>query len=338
MASSINRILLTVSLILSAVLPAITHGKSVILPVEAIEDSATMSAEEFESTHPGIDISGYIPDEEGYYIKYSHENLNYYFGPVDTYLEAVLWKDKLAAIVEDVISVRLTLQNSELEIYHFDHEMLQAAQAEMERRQEEGEGTWVKGTTNASSQAQGDQGGAEQGSLDQRGILDQQDSSGQSKGENQGKAIGGSDQEIVFVEETSGQQGSESGLFGKTAEEMSRMAEQQGQESGQQGQLGQQGSQQGSRQGQRAIQVGQRGGQQGQRQGQQTMTGRQQSQSGQQGQRSSQSSRSQSSRSSQSSSSSSSSSSSGGPSMPSSGQPASRSLNWWEMLRSIFGG
>lgn len=110
-------------------------GKSVILPVEVIDDSADLTAEEFNSQHPGIDVSGYIPDEEGYYIEYTHENLTYYFGPIDQYEEAIVWKDKLMVIREEVISARLTLQKSEVRIYHFNHEILARAKTEIERQQ-----------------------------------------------------------------------------------------------------------------------------------------------------------------------------------------------------------
>ncbi len=299
MTNTSNRILLIASLILSAMTPAISPAKSVILPVEAIEDSAIMSAEEFESAHPGIDISGYIPDEEGYYVRYSHENLNYYFGPVDVYLEAVLWKDQLATIVENVTAVRLTLQNSELEIYHFDHEMLKVVQAEMKKRRQDGNGTSVEVTTSNSSQAQMDQKSGEKGTLNQRGISDQLGTSGQGNGKNKGDAIGGSGKEVIVFD----QEGNTSELFGKKMEEMKRMGEGE--------------DQQGREQENGTTKLGQ--------QSKTVQPGRP---SAQFGQRSPQSS---------SPSSSSSNSSSGSPSVPSSGQPSSRNLNWWQMLRAIFG-
>ncbi|AWT59912.1 MAG: hypothetical protein DF168_01109 [Candidatus Moanabacter tarae] len=299
MRNASNRILIIASLILSAMVPAISSAKSIILPVEAIEDSATMSAEEFESAHPGIDISGYIPDEEGYYVKYSHENLNYYFGPVDIYLEAVLWKDKLAAIVESVTAVRLTLQKSELEIYHFDHEMLKVVQSEMKKRRQDRNGTPVEVTTSNSAQAQMDQKGTEKGTLKQRGNLDQLGTADQANGNNKGNAIGGSGKEVIVFE----QGGNTSELFGKKTEEMMRMGEGQGRQGREQGTETTKLEQQS-----KAVQPGRP--------------------SVQFGQRSPQSS---------SGSSSSSNSSSGSPSIPSAGQPSSRNLNWWEMLRSIFG-
>lgn len=278
MTNVINRIFLIASLILSAFIPVISLAKSVILPVEAIEDSATMSAEEFENAHPGIDISGYIPDEEGYYVKYSHENLNYYFGPVDVYLEAVLWKDKLAAIVENVTAVRLTLQNSELEIYHFDHEMLKVVQSEMKKRRQDGNGTSGEVATNNSSQEQ----------MDQRGTLGQMETLGRPDGKNTGNVIGGSGNEVIILEK----EGNNSELFGKKAEEMKRIGERQGKQS--------------KEQGNKTTSLGQRSSPQ--------------------------------SSSASNSSNNSSNSSSGSPSTPSSGQPSSsQNLNWWEMLRAIFG-
>ena len=190
-------------LIPAATLPA----KSVILPVEAIEDSADLSAGDFESMYPGIDVSGYIPDEEGYYIRYSHENLTYFFGPIDEFGEAVLWKDKLEVIRTDVISMRLTLQKSEISIYHFNHEMLMAAKEEMERRKQGAEGSQsgvAGGTEEASQSGQGEEG------------------------------------EYIIMSQDSGQQGQDSGLFGQTTEQLGEMGEQQGQQ-GQESQRGQQG-------------------------------------------------------------------------------------------------
>lgn len=183
-------------------------AKSVILPVEAIDESAELTAEEFSSLYPGIDVSGYLPDEEGYYVEYTHENLTYYFGPVDQYEEAIEWKEKLMAIREAVISARLTLQKSEVRIYHFNHEMLAQAKAEIERQQAAA-GNWQTGVASEGYEATGEDG--EQGR----------------------------EGNLVIVDRESGEKGQKSGLFGRDSQELSEL-EQKSQQ-GDPGQTGKQG-------------------------------------------------------------------------------------------------
>lgn len=275
-------------------------AKSVILPVEAIDESAELTAEEFNNLYPGIDVSGYLPDEEGYYVEYTHENLTYYFGPVDQYEEAIKWKEKLLAIREAVISTRLTLQKSEVRIYHFNHEMLAQARAEIERRQAAA-GNWQTGVASEGYEATGESG--EQGR----------------------------EGDLVIVDRESGEKGQKSGLFGRDSEELSEVRQKS-----QQGAPGQAGKQ-GEGQQLQIVQAGQQnqqGGMQLPQIGQQSRQGQQASNS-----RTSRSSNSSSSSSSSNSSSASSSGSSGGgPPVPGgSGQPK-KGLSWWEIVRrTLFG-
>lgn len=98
-------------------------ARALVLPVEAIDDAARLSAGEFSRRYPGIDVTGYFPDEEGFYINYNHQDLDYYFGPLDDYNEAIRWKDRLMVVREEVVSLRPSLGSSDVTIYEFTYDM-----------------------------------------------------------------------------------------------------------------------------------------------------------------------------------------------------------------------
>ena len=98
-------------------------AKALVLPVEAIDDAARLSADEFTRQYPGVDVTGYFPDEEGFYINYNHDDLDYYFGPLDDYNEAIRWKDRLMVVREEVISLRPSLGSSDVTIYEFTYDL-----------------------------------------------------------------------------------------------------------------------------------------------------------------------------------------------------------------------
>ncbi len=102
-------------------------GKSLILPIEAIYDSGRLSIDKFQEKYPGIDVSSDIPDVEGYYIRYSHENLTYYFGPVEDYLTAEQKSFELQDIVDLATFENPNLQNSEIYVWQFNHDMFEQA-------------------------------------------------------------------------------------------------------------------------------------------------------------------------------------------------------------------
>ena len=112
-------------------------AKTLLLPVEAVEDSRYVTLEDFRLLYPGIDISGYTPDEEGWYVRYRHENLTYYFGPVSDHAGALRHKRRLEKIRHDVIRKRESLASSEIVLYQFSPERLEAQLSG--GRQEQGE-------------------------------------------------------------------------------------------------------------------------------------------------------------------------------------------------------
>ena len=90
------------------------------LPVEAIEESRYLPAEEWESAYPGIDITGISLADEGYYVRYQHENLNYFFGPIETLDEArEHLRESWSMSGTELITKRPTLSTSEVDVVKF---------------------------------------------------------------------------------------------------------------------------------------------------------------------------------------------------------------------------
>ena len=50
--------------------------------VEAIPELWNLSADEFRQRYAGINATGLGPGDEGWYVRYRHENLTYLFGPL----------------------------------------------------------------------------------------------------------------------------------------------------------------------------------------------------------------------------------------------------------------
>ena len=117
--------LLPATLFIVAGLPA----KTLILPVEAIVDSGQLSAEDFKKKYPGIDITGSVPDEEGWYVRYTHENLCYYFGPLENYNDALQKKLEMDEIRDAVLYEAPELSDSTIEVFQFSYEMFSEANA-----------------------------------------------------------------------------------------------------------------------------------------------------------------------------------------------------------------
>ncbi len=99
---------------------AVSGGR--VLPVEAIDASATMRAADFHEAFPGVKASPEVLGVPGYFVVYEHENLRYYFGPVNGFGEARVWEDRLLAIREEVVAQRPALATSRVYLYRFNYE------------------------------------------------------------------------------------------------------------------------------------------------------------------------------------------------------------------------
>ena len=100
---------------------------SLILPMEAIYESGRLRQDEFKKKYPGIDVSSDIPDEEGYYVRYTHSNLTYYFGPVDDYYTAEDKSFELQEIIDLATFELPYLKSSEIYVWQFSDGMFEDA-------------------------------------------------------------------------------------------------------------------------------------------------------------------------------------------------------------------
>jgi uncharacterized membrane protein YgcG len=121
----LNRIAVlgVISLLGAQSLPAL----SLILPMEAIYESGRLRQDEFKKNFPGIDVSSDIPDEEGYYVRYTHGNLTYYFGPVDDYYTAEEKSFELQEIIDLAAFELPYLKSSEIYVWQFSDGMFEDA-------------------------------------------------------------------------------------------------------------------------------------------------------------------------------------------------------------------
>ena len=95
------------------------NATTLVLPIEAIRDSRILSKEKFKEIYPGIDISGQMLAEEGWYVLYRHENLTYLFGPLKNRRDAEPHLKEIQAIREAVIAKRKSLDSSEVRLIHY---------------------------------------------------------------------------------------------------------------------------------------------------------------------------------------------------------------------------
>ncbi len=93
-----------------------------VLPVEAIDASATMRAADFHEAFPGVQASPEVLGVPGFFVVYEHEHLRYFFGPVNAFGEARVWEDRLLAVRSDVIEQRPALASSRVYLYRFNYE------------------------------------------------------------------------------------------------------------------------------------------------------------------------------------------------------------------------
>ena len=76
----LNRPLLVLLVALGSIQPAAAATR--IFPIGAIEDLWNLPADEFRQKYPGINATGLGPSDEGWYVRYRHENLIYLFGQI----------------------------------------------------------------------------------------------------------------------------------------------------------------------------------------------------------------------------------------------------------------
>ena len=96
-----------------------TPTKVIDYPLEAVIDSGSMTKSQFKKRYPGIDVTDFGLNDEGWYIRYSHQKLVYMFGPSNDLeysreLKAVLENIRLSAVLKEP-----KLSSSKIEIVEF---------------------------------------------------------------------------------------------------------------------------------------------------------------------------------------------------------------------------
>ena len=97
-------------------------GERWVFPPEAINDAMHLKEDEFRILNPGIDISISGLSDEGFYVRYIHEDLIYYFGPISDLETARRWRDDMVLVRERLVQKRPTLEESKVELVRFTHE------------------------------------------------------------------------------------------------------------------------------------------------------------------------------------------------------------------------
>lgn len=105
-------------------------AKTVIYPVEAIADFWKLDAAAFETAYSGINITGMGVGDEGWYIRYRHENLTMLFGPISDREEARQRMWDLEEVRAAVIRQRQTLATSQVDMVRFDFSGVYGARGE----------------------------------------------------------------------------------------------------------------------------------------------------------------------------------------------------------------
>jgi len=109
-------------LVLFAMLAAsAAHALTLIYPIEAIDDLWQLPAEDFRQKYAGINISGIGPNDEGWYVRYKHENLTYMFGPLADMEAARKKKWELEAVRDAAIRNRANLSTSMVDYVKFTY-------------------------------------------------------------------------------------------------------------------------------------------------------------------------------------------------------------------------
>ena len=93
----------------------LSRAATLIYPVEAIDDLWQLPADDFRQKYAGINISGIGPSDEGWYVRYRHENLTYLFGPLADGEAARKKKWELETVRDAAIRNRSNLTSSNVD-------------------------------------------------------------------------------------------------------------------------------------------------------------------------------------------------------------------------------
>ena len=108
--------------LLLAILGTLTTaaGRTLVYPLEAIPDYWQLDEKAFREKHGGIDLTGTGLSDQGWYVRYRHENLTLFFGPSPRRDDARRSMWELEAIRDTAARNRPTLTTSEIDLVRFD--------------------------------------------------------------------------------------------------------------------------------------------------------------------------------------------------------------------------
>jgi hypothetical protein len=262
------------------VVSAIAHATTVIYPVEAIDDLWKLPENEFHEKYPGINATGFDVSDEGWYVRYRHQNLTYFFGPLAARDDAQKKMWELEAVRDAAVKTRPSLANSQIDFVKFTYSGVYGARGNTPYTGKGGQGDKDgSGKDGQGKDGSGDKDGSGKDGSDKDGTggsSDKQGGTGNGQGDTAGGAQlasldggqGGQNGQGQGTDSTgggqSGQQGGQSGGGQQGGGQSGGQSGQSGSSGGSSGssssssQGGQQGSQSGGQQG-----GGQSGGQSG---------------------------------------------------------------------------
>lgn len=98
---------------------SLLRATTMIYPADAIDDFWNLNAEEFRQKYAGINVTGLGPSDEGWYVRYRHENLTCLFGPLAEREDARKRKWDMEAVRDAAIRNRASLATSQVDFVRF---------------------------------------------------------------------------------------------------------------------------------------------------------------------------------------------------------------------------
>ena len=216
---------------------------TVVFPSSAIEAAWELNAEEFKQEFPGIDFTDQELTDEGWYVRYKHENLTYFFGPIESEADARSHEQEMHEVRNDVVAKSPALGSSTVDVVYYSYDP---------RMGPGGPGGYgsggpvmvVDGSGQGMSQQDGPDGQGTGGQMEQ----------GQGQGQMDGQGQGLAQLDPMGQGQGQGQQGQQSGGQGQQGQQMGQMGQPSGSQGSQGQQLGQMGQQSGAQGGQQGQQ------------------------------------------------------------------------------------
>lgn len=159
---SASRVALAVGLLC---LPIFVSAKTVVYPVEAIADLWQLGATDFQSKFGGIDVTGLGLSDEGWYVRYQHENLTLLFGPLVDRETARRHAWELESVRDAAVKNRASLASSKVDFVRFTLSGRYGSRGDGNGGGEDEDGSGsARGTGDAAQQgAKGQRAGGSQG-------------------------------------------------------------------------------------------------------------------------------------------------------------------------------